>query len=55
MTIPKSCSDCCSSSPGCSAGRTAGRTEEEISSGLPLLFAAVVLILVSVVVKWVFF
>ncbi len=49
MAEEHSCADCKS---GCAARHTEERTAEEIQAGPYLLFAAIAIVLVSLVVRW---
>jgi hypothetical protein len=51
MTVERSCSDC---SAGCSARHTEEKVSEEVAAGPYLAFAGVVIVLVSILLKWVF-
>jgi hypothetical protein len=46
--------NCASCSTGCSARHTDEKTEEEISAAPYLIFAGLLIVALSVVVKWLF-
>lgn len=51
MTVPHDC-ESCSVSGGCTSRRTEEKDAEEISAGVYLVLCGVIIVLASLVVRW---
>ena len=53
MTQPASCTQC-SSSEGCTARHTEEKISEEIAAGPYLVLSGIIIVLASILVRWLF-